>query len=710
LKKKNNSAILRVIFATGISSVVTQLLTIREFLTQFQGNEIVIALILFNWLILGGFGTLLARLVSRGYWQARINRLVWLSMGLAGVPTLQILAIRMFRDVFFIHGSSVGFYPTLTYTLVLIAPYSLLVGFVLPYSLFVLRNQDTGYPGARIYIIDNLGDVAGGVLFSFILVFVVTPLQAILLANIPLLAASFLLFRGHHRPHGGLYLGLALALVVLLAGPFLETPSLATGEGKLVYHKDSLYGRITVYQDQEQYTLYEDGTPVFSSQNLVTAEETIHYPLAQVENPRRILVISAQGGVMAELEKYRPDRVDYVELNPAVTKVLLRFGLIKKISGLNVIHRDGRAFLAKTKNRYDAIIVNLPEPDTFQINRFYTDQFFKLVKDHLTAKGVLSFSMQGFDNYLAEPQRLKISSLYSTVTQFFEHVLLLPGQKIYFICSSTPVNQDIPAQLASTGISTEYIKGFYYGNLTPERIKRLNELVDPTVAKNYDKTPHLMRLMFFQWFAKYTTSPHGFIITLAVLCLIYLVRITREEFVLFSTGCMTMGSEILVIFAFQIFFGYIYFQIGIIITVFLAGLLPGAVFGNKLAGRGLRLLALSDGLLMLLLGIFLAALIWIAEHLPAPFFLLFGFMVSLICGFQFPVALRVRGDDNPAATRFFSADLIGAAAGTLFTSVFLIPYFGILWAAAGLIGLKLISLILIGSVHGKNHATTVPFL
>jgi spermidine synthase len=710
LKKKNNSAILRVVFATGISSVVTQLLTIREFLTQFQGNEIVIALILFNWLILGGIGTMLARLVSRGYWQARINRLVWLSIGLAGVPTLQILAIRIFRDVFFIHGSSVGFYPTLAYTFFLITPYSLLVGFVLPYSLFVLRTQNTGYPGARIYIIDNLGDVAGGALFSFILVFVVTPMQAILLANLPLLAVSFMLFRIHGRPRAGLYLGLALVLMVLISGLFLESPTVATAKGKLVHYQDSLYGRITVYQDQEQFTLFEDGTPVFSSQNLVIAEETIHYPLAQLDSFRHILLISAQGGVMAELEKYRPARVDYVELNPAVTAVLLRFGLIKKISGLNIIHRDGRAFLAKTKSRYDAIIVNLPEPDTFQINRFYTDQFFKLVKDRLTAKGVLSFSMQGFDNYLAEPQRLKLSSLYNTVARYFEHVLLLPGQKIYFICSDEPVNQDIPARLASTGISTEYIKGFFYGNLTAERIKRLNGLVDPTVAKNYDKTPHLMRLMFFQWFAKYATSPHGFVIVLAVLCLIYLVRITREEFVLFSTGCMTMGSEILVIFAFQIFFGYIYFQIGIIITVFLAGLLPGAIFGNKLADRGTRLLALSDGLLILLLGIFLVALITVAERLPALFFLVFGFMVSLICGFQFPVALRIRGDDNPAATRFFSADLIGAASGTLFTSVFLIPYFGILWATAGLIGLKLMSLIVVGTAYGKTDATTVSFL
>ncbi|UCH23256.1 MAG: hypothetical protein JSU83_08645 [Deltaproteobacteria bacterium] len=710
MKNKNDSAISRVVFTTGISSVVTQLLTIREFLTQFQGNEIVIALILFNWLMLGGIGTLLARLVSRNYWQARANRLVWLSLCLACVPPLQILTIRVLRDVFFIHGSSVGFYPTLAYTLFMITPYSLLVGFVLPYSLFVLRSENPSYPGARIYIIDNLGDVSGGALFSFILVFVFTPMQAILLANLPLLAACILLFRVHRRPHAGFYVGTALVLAVLITGLFMETPSLATAEGKLVHYRDSLYGRITIYQDQEQFTLFEDGTPVFSSQNLVMAEETIHYPLSQPEKPRRILLISAEGGVMTELEKYSFERVDYVELNPAVTAALLRYGLIKKIPGLNIIHQDGRAFLSKTNNTYDAIIVNLPEPETFQINRFYTDQFFKLVKRHLSSKGILSFSMQGFDNYLADPQRLKLSSLYNTVTQYFEYVLLLPGQKIYFLCSAEPINQDIPALLTSKGITTEYVQGYYYGNLTTERIRRLNELLDPTVPKNFDKTPHLMRLMFFQWFAKYSTSPHAFVIVLLVLCLIYLIRISREEFVLFSTGCMTMGSEILVIFAFQIFFGYIYFQIGIIITVFLAGLLPGAIFGNKLADRGSHLLTFSDGLLILLLGGFLIALILAADHLPIIFFLLFGFVVSLICGFQFPVALRVRGDDNPAATRFFSADLIGAAAGTLFTSVFLIPYFGILWAAVGLIGLKFLSLMIIGSVHGKNHATTVSLL
>jgi len=702
LKRKSERAITRVVIATGISSVVTQLLIIREFLAQFQGNEFVIALILFNWLILGGIGTLLARWVTKHFWRATVNRLGWLSLILTGLPAVQILVIRQFRDVFFIHGASVGFYPTLTFTFLTIAPYCLVLGFVLPYSLFVIRTENPDYPGTRIYIIDNLGDVSGGALFSFALVFLVTPLQAACLANLPLLLSTYLLFGVSSRRHPAVYLGTGVTIAILVVGIFLEPTSLDPSEGELVYYRESRYGRIQIQQDQDQFTLFVSGNPLYGNQNLSMAEETIHYTLAQLHQTNNILLISAQGGMMVELEKYKPASVDYVELDPEVANVQFRFGLIKKIPGLNVIHQDGRAYLADSEKIYDAIIVNLSEPDTFQLNRFFTDRFFDLARRHLAEHGVLSFAMKGYDNYLAEPQRQKLSSLYNTVTDFFEHVLLLPGQKIFFLCSSQPLKTDIPGLLVKKNIHTRYIRGYYYGNLTPERIERLNTLIDPTTPKNRDYFPQLMRLMFMQWFAKFSTSPTGFIAVLGILSLIYLIRIRAEEFVLFSTGFTVMGSEILVIFAFQIFFGYIYLQIGMIVTVFLAGLLPGAWFGDRLRYRSKQTLAISDGLLIVLMGLLIIVVIYGGHHLSVAFFLVFGFVISLICGFQFPVALYLRGGDAPAVTRTFSADLIGAACGTLVTNVVLIPYFGIIWSAAGLIGLKLCSLIFMVVLHEKN--------
>jgi len=704
LKSTGERAVSRLVVATGISSVVTQLLIIRECLAQFQGNEFVIALILFNWLILGGVGTLMARVITRDFWPATIGRLGWLSFILAALPTLQIFSIRLFRDLFFVHGASVGFYPTLAYTFLAMAPYSFFVGFVLPFSLYALRAGDPSYAGTRIYILDNIGDVSGGALFAFVLVYLVTPLQGILLANLPLAICALYAFPRPFRRHPGPIAGMVLALSVLVSGVILEMASLAPREGELAHYRESRYGRVTVHQDREQYTVFQDGVPVFSSQNLVTAEESVHYPLAQVEKPNTVLLISAQSGMMAELEKYRLKRIDYVELNPEVTRVQFRFGLIRRIPGLKVIHRDGRAFLAASDTRYDAILINLPEPETFQTNRFFTDGFFSLARERLTPGGILSFSVQGYDNYLAEPQRQKISSLYNTAKDYFGHVRMLPGQKIYFLCGTRPLSNEIPHRLRQKKIATRYISRYFDGNLTGERIRQINELVDRNTPRNIDQSPRLMRIIFTQWFAKFSTSPRVFVIVVSVLCLVYLIRVTREEFVLFSTGFMTMGSEILVIFAFQIFFGYIYMQIGLIVTVFLAGLMPGAWIGYRLkhtGKRGLRLLVLTDLMLMVMLCIYILAVKKTGDPMPAAFFLLFGFAVSVICGCQFPIALNLKGDDNAAAARVFSADLMGAAFGTMFTSVALLPFVGIIGTAAGLIALKMLSLIVLGTGHEK---------
>jgi len=77
-----------------------------------------------------------------------------------------------------------------------------------------------------------------------------------------------------------------------------------------------------------------------------------------------------------------------------------------------------------------------------------------MASKHLVEDGVLSFSMEGFDTYLAEPQRQKLSSLYNTAGTYFKNVLLLPGQKVFFLCSDSKLNTDIPTVLEQKGIST----------------------------------------------------------------------------------------------------------------------------------------------------------------------------------------------------------------------------------------------------------------
>ncbi len=706
MKKSNETRIVAVVVTTGIASVVTQLILIREFLSQFQGNEIVIALILFSWLVLGGLGTLLAR-PAAGTRLATQPALSWLSLALVLLSAPTLFGARLLRDLVFTHGASVGFYPTFVYIAAVAAPYALLIGFLLPASLLVLRCQRRDYPGALVYIWDTIGDIGGGALFAFFIVFWLTPVQAVVAAHLPLLAAVLCLPPTGRRRPVARWLAAAAVLLVLLAALAAEKATLTPSRGELVHYRETRYGRITVVQQQELVTLFQDGTPLLSSQDEALAEETVHYALAQLDTPQRILLISTAAGVMEELEKYHLASIDYVELDPDLTEVLVDFRLLKRIQPLRVIQADGRAFLTGALPGYDAILVNLNDPQTFQTNRFFTDRFFSLARSRLSGQGVLGFSMEGFDNYLAEPQRRKLSSVYHTARRYFPHVLMLPGARVFFICGNRPLQADIPDLLNRKDIATLFISAYYEGNVTPERIADLRSRMDPPAPLNAELAPYVMRAVFSEWFAKFHSSPLGFMGALAALLAIYLWRTNRVEFILFSTGWMTMGSEILVIFAFQIFFGYIYFQIGIIVTVFLAGLLPGALWGRRLAARGRRMLMLSDGALIVLLGAAFAA-VHAGDRLGQTYYLLLGFAVSFVCGLQFPVALRLSGDGSRAATGVFSADLIGAALGTLVTSTILIPYLGITGAIGALMGLKMLSLLMAGTLHEDSVATSVP--
>jgi hypothetical protein len=163
---------------------------VREYLAQFQGNEIVIALIFFCWLVFGGIGTVGGQgLPGPGVASIAGTLLALLSCLLAILAVGQVVAIRWLRDLVFIHGASVGFYATLGFVAVTLLPYALLVGFVLPYSLIGCQA-----PVARISRqLDVYGRQRRGcgrrAHFSLcILVHWLTPFQVLLAVHLPLLA------------------------------------------------------------------------------------------------------------------------------------------------------------------------------------------------------------------------------------------------------------------------------------------------------------------------------------------------------------------------------------------------------------------------------------------------------------------------------------------------------------------------------------------
>ena len=592
------------IIGTGISSVTTQILTIREFLTQFSGNEITISLVIFCWLLMTGIGALAAKLMKGGGLKVYAPLILIVAIW----PLLQITGIRGLREVFFIHGISPGFYPILLYILITISPYCLLTGFVLPYSQNVLKARHHPFESGDLYVTDSIGDISGGAIFSFILVYWFKPFPIIAITSSLLILVAFLLLFNQRR-----YLLLSGAVVVcsgfylLSTNNHFETLSLSGQYGNIARYIESPYGRVVITKEGSQYTFWESGLPLYSDSNVIASEEKVHYPLSQIDRVENLLLVSGGlGQTLKEVAKYRPAHIDYLELDPSLTGAAEVIGVIEKAPFLEIINTDARRFIKKTTKKYDAILIDLPDPDTFQVNRFFTDEFFSLSKQRLNKGGILSLNLEYSPNYISDIRKKKFSTLLNTARMHFKNVLILPGEQAYFLMSDRKLRPDIPSLLKVKKIPTTYIQGFFYGNVTGERIQQLKDRLDENEPPNTDFEPRLMNIVFEEWFIRHGTHPGYFVATLFGLTLIYLVFMKREEYILFSTGFATMGVEMLIIFAFQVIYGYIYLEIGAIITAFLFGLLPGAIAGQQWRVKlGLKITVSETAILSLLFIFFL---------------------------------------------------------------------------------------------------------
>ena len=681
------------IIGIGISSVTTQILTIREFLSQFHGNEITISLVIFCWLVLTGLGTLAAKCFRK----ASLAVYLVLAITVGVWPLLQMLGIRVFREMFFTHGVSPGFYPILGYIVLTIAPYCLLTGFILPYTQKLFHHFQIPFESGELYTTDSAGDILGGILFSFLLVYWLKPFAVIALCASFLILVTLLMMGVFERrrflvaaiPVAALFYGVALM-------PSVETHTLEAQYGDISDYVESPFGRIVVTREGSQYTFWESGTPLYSDANVIEAEEKVHYPLSQLNGVEKVLLVSGGfGETILEIGKYNPVRVDYVELDPALTKTAVKLGMIPKTPFLNIINTDARRHIQSTDTRYDAVILDLPEPDTFQVNRFYTDEFFALAKRVLKRDGVLAVNMAYSPNYLSEHQKEKLSILYHTVERHFKHILVLPGEQACFLMSDGLLSAEIPGKLQSKGIQTAYIDGYFNGNITKERILNLKEKLRQNKTINTDFNPRLMQLVFREWFTKHGTTPTGFIWVLSGLLVLYFFFMKKEEYILFSTGFTVMGLEMAIIFAFQVIYGYVYLMIGAIITAFLLGLLPGALAGMKWRAESGVKIGVSEGALLVLSAVFLCWSGWFRVPLHPAWFLVFCFVLSFFAGFQFPAVARLIGEDRSPAAGCLASDLCGAALGALVVGTLLIPLWGVGMAVLLLILVKISSTLLL---------------
>ena len=158
-------------------------------------------------------------------------------------------------------------------------------------------------------------------------------------------------------------------------------------------------------------------------------------------------IIGGVGGVLHELGKYPLTQIDYAELDPLLIEAVKEFHTPLTLSELGdprvrVEHVDGRLLVrerllepVQPKKAYDLVLVNLPYPSTLQLNRFYTVEFFQMVRSLLSKEGVLVLASPASLTYMSDELQHLNRMFYRTLQQAFPHVRPIPGDLALWLAS-----------------------------------------------------------------------------------------------------------------------------------------------------------------------------------------------------------------------------------------------------------------------------------
>ncbi|HHE46367.1 MAG TPA: hypothetical protein ENL08_01520 [Bacteroidetes bacterium] len=515
----------------------------------------------------------------------------------------------------------------------------------------------------------------------------------------------------------------------------------------LIDTRDTPYGRITVRSLLSQVSVFENDALCFETEG-TSAEEFVHLAALQHPDPESVLILGGGAeGLINELQKYAPRRIDYVELNGAMLDMVLQHlpsVTVQSMSADNVrtIIEDPRRFL-ESAGLYDLILVAMPEPMSGQTNRFYTREFFERCAKKLNAGGVLAFRLKSAENLWTPQLRQRTAGIYQALKTAFAHITVLPGVTNIFAASNSPLPSGpdpLISRLRHRAISARLIIPEYIHYLyTNDRFARIHNILEnEKVITNSDNHPICYQYALMIWLSKFypviafvvlkpvTGNGLGFLLIsgltgLIIAAVFIVVRGSdslRRALIVAMAGFIGMVMETVLILHYQTKSGVLYRDIGLLLTAFMVGLALGAWtverWMSRFSGSGDRgraadyhvkshgkgtvhrrmgaWLLIGFSVLILVVVIDIKTGIRTGIFSIASMLAVTGFFVA---GIFAHTSLHGIADQRRVVSALYSADLIGGCIGSLVGALFMIPIFGLSITSGLMIVLTLLCMIII---------------
>ena len=719
---------------------------LRELLVSFCGNELTIGIVLANWLISEAAGVfLIGKLVDKV--KNKINVFIALQIVFSLALPAGIYLCRTFKDIIGVpFGEAIGLNLIYLASLFIILPVGFCHGalFSAYAKIYSSRFRESASAIGKVYTWEMLGTIIGGVTLTYLCLPYLNSFQTVFLISLINLAIC-LVFFGEPLNKKLKYLilaclVLAVFLIVTRGVDYLERSSIKKqwGAKEVLDYRNSIYGNIAVTRQLEQYTFYYNGIPVITAPfaDITFVEEFGNLPLLFSHAPKEVLVLTAgAGGLIDQILKHPVKRIDYVELDPLIISMLKKYPTTLTEGELadkrvNIINLDSRFFLKTNKGRYDVILIGLSNQSDLSTNRLFTEEFFALSKDRLNEDGILAFWLPGSLTYLSQELRDLNACILNAARRVFRYVRIIPGDYNIFLASASRDIMRVSPGKIWQRIQKQNIKS---NILIPSYLDyRLDKkwldwfersLKGATNKINQDSFPVAVYQMLIFWNKKF--SP-GFarilellrslnlvrvsiIVVLVTLLLFYLFSRNRKNnlaifYSICTTGFFGMMSSLILTFSFQVYYGFLYYRIAILVSIFMMGLALGSMLMTVNLERIQNKLRIFMGLEALiiafsfLLGLIVTRFIGSWQNVSVFFAGLF-LATGILMGSQFPLAgkiyLREEEGIGSVSGALYAADLIGGWVAGVLGGIILLPVLGLFGACMVVVVLKLSSLSLL---------------
>lgn len=388
--------LLLTVFAVAVCGLIYELIagTLASYLlgdsvTQFST---VIGVYLFSM----GVGSYLSKYINRNIQMVFVR--IELILGLIGGFSATILFMS------FDHVTS---FRIILYLMVFII--GTLVGTEIPLLMRILKDRfEFKDLVSQVLTFDYVGALVASILFPLVLVPYLGLVRSSLLFGIINVAVgiwTIRLFAETLQSAKMLRATAYFVMALLLIGFVYSEKLVALAETSIypdpiVYARSSPYQRVIVTRNRSDTSLFLNGHLQFNSRDEYRYHEAlVHVGLASIENPKNILILGGGDGLaLREVLKYPSiEKITLVDLDTLVTDI---FSSIPSLAALNensfasdkltLVHQDAFTWLKQSKQKFDFILMDFPDPTNYSVGKLYTTTFFQLLRNALTEKGIIT--------------------------------------------------------------------------------------------------------------------------------------------------------------------------------------------------------------------------------------------------------------------------------------------------------------------------------